>query len=288
MRNLRALISYDGSKFFGWQRQEGFWSVQEALERAVEAVTGAAVTVYGAGRTDTGVHALGQVASFHLETDLTDDRLRHAVNAHIGEGAQIERIETCDDDFHARFSASGKRYLYRVGTSRFRPPFPEEYAHWINQPLNLESMKAAAFDLIGEHDFGAFASAGSGPKTTVRTLTRARIFARRRGFAIVVQGNGFLYNMVRTIAGTLIDVGRGRLDPGCIARALEDGRRDPLGPTAPAAGLYLLRVLYPSPVFQGPDLGPRGVAGVIQPGGPLSAELTQTGASELEQVDESS
>ncbi len=288
MRNLRALISYDGSKFFGWQRQEGFWSVQEALERAIEAVTGEAVTVYGAGRTDTGVHALRQVASFHLETDLTDDRLRHAVNAHIGEGAIVERIETCEDDFHARFSACGKRYLYRVGTSRFRPPFPEEYAHWINQPLELELMEQAARDLIGEHDFGAFASAGSGPKTTVRTITRARFFARRRGFAIVVQGNGFLYNMVRTIAGTLIDVGRGRLDTGCIARALEDGRRGPLGPTAPAAGLYLLRVLYPSPVFQGPDLGPRGVAGVIQPGGPLNDELTQAGVSELEQADETS
>jgi tRNA pseudouridine38-40 synthase len=288
MRNLRALISYDGSKFFGWQRQEGFWSVQEALERAIEAVTGAAVTVYGAGRTDTGVHALGQVASFHLETDLTDDRLRHAVNAHIGEGVQIERIETCEEDFHARFSASGKRYLYRVGTSRFRPPFPEEYAHWINQPLDLEAMKAAACDLLGEHDFGAFASSGANRKSTVRTITRARIFARRRGFAIVVQGNGFLYNMVRTIAGTLIDVGRGRLDTDCIARAIEDGRRGPLGPTAPAAGLYLLRVLYPSPAFQGPDLGPRGVAGVIQPGGPLSGELPQAEASEPGQVDESS
>jgi len=288
MRNLRALISYDGSKFFGWQRQEGFSSVQEALERAIEAVTGATVTVFGAGRTDTGVHALRQVANFHLETGLSDDRLRHAVNAHIGEGAIVERLETCDDDFHARFSACGKRYLYWVGTSRFRPPFPEEYAHWINQPLCLKSMEEAAQDLLGEHDFGAFASAGSGRKTTVRTITRARIFSRRRGFAVVVQGDGFLYNMVRTIAGTLIDVGLKRLDTGCIARAIEDGRRGPLGPTAPAAGLYLLRVLYPSPVFQGPDLGPRGVAGVIQPGGPLSAEFTQTGAAELEEADESS
>ena len=274
MRNLRALISYDGSKFFGWQRQEGFWSVQEALERAVEAATGESVTVFGAGRTDTGVHALRQVASFHLETELSDDRLRHAVNAHIGEGALIERLETCDDEFHARFSASGKRYLYRVGTSRFRPHFPEEYAHWVNQPLSLDDMEAAARDLIGEHDFAAFASSGSDRKTTVRTITRARIIARRRGFAVVVQGDGFLYNMVRTIAGTLIDVGRGRLDRGCIARALEDGQRAPLGPTAPAGGLYLLRVLYSCAAFQGPDLGPRGAAGLIQPGGLEGADLT--------------
>jgi len=265
MRNLRALLSYDGSKFYGWQRQEGFWSVQEALEHGIEAATGEAVTVYGAGRTDTGVHALRQVANFHLETNLDDDRLRHAVNAHIGEGALVERLETCEDDFHARFSACGKRYLYRVGTSRFRPPFPEEYAHWVNHPLSLEAMEEAASHLIGKHDFGAFATSGSDRKTTVRTVTRARIFARRRGFALVVQGDGFLYNMVRTIAGTLIDVGRGRLETGCIARALSDGLRGPLGPTAPAAGLYLLRVLYPMPCFSGPDLGPRGAPGVIQP-----------------------
>ena len=265
MRNLRALLSYDGSKFFGWQRQEGFWSVQEALERAIEAVSGEAVTVHGAGRTDTGVHALGQVSSFHLETSLADDRLCHALNAHIGEGARVERLETCDDDFHARFSASGKRYLYRVGTSRFRPPFPPEYAHWINQPLSLERMEEAAAALIGTHDFAAFASSGSGRKTTVRSITRARFFSRRRGFALVVQGDGFLYNMVRTIAGTLIDIGRGRLEVGCIERALSDGQRGPLGPTAPAAGLYLLRVLYPNPTFTRPDLGPRGAPGVIQP-----------------------
>ena len=149
MRNLRALISYDGSKFFGWQRQDGFWSVQEAVEQAVEAATGEKVTVFGAGRTDTGVHALRQVANFHVESSLSDDRLRHALNAHISEGAAIERIETCDEEFHARFSACGKRYLYRIGTSRFRRPFPEEYEHWINQPLDLPAMTEAASALIG-------------------------------------------------------------------------------------------------------------------------------------------
>ena len=264
MRNLRALISYDGSKFFGWQRQDGFWSVQEAVEQAVEAATGEKVTVFGAGRTDTGVHALRQVANFHVESSLSDDRLRHALNAHISEGAAIERIETCDEEFHARFSACGKRYLYRIGTSRFRRPFPEEYEHWINQPLDRPAMTEAASALIGMHDFVCFASSGSAVKTTVRTLSHARIISRRRGLAIVVQGDGFLYNMVRAIAGTLIDVGRGRLDPTCIESGLSDGDRGKLGPTAPAAGLYLLRVLYPMACFQGPDLGPSGAPGVIQ------------------------
>ena len=264
MRNLRALISYDGSKFFGWQRQDGFWSVQEAIEQAVEAATGEKVTVFGAGRTDTGVHALGQVANFHVESTLSDDRLRHALNAHISEGAAIERLETCDEDFHARFSACGKRYIYRIGTSRFRRPFPAEYEHWVNQPLDLAAMTEAAAALIGTHDFVGFASAGSGVKTTVRTLTHARLISRRRGLALVVQGDGFLYNMVRAIAGTLIDVGRGRLAPNCVNAAFLDGERSKLGPTAPAAGLYLLRVLYPMPCFQGPDLGPSGAPGVIQ------------------------
>ena len=125
-------------------------------------------------------------------------------------------------------------------------------------------MTEAASALIGTHDFVCFASSGSSVKTTVRTLSHARIISRRRGIAIVVQGDGFLYNMVRAIAGTLIDVGRGRLDPACIERGLSDGDRSELGPTAPAAGLYLLRVLYPMACFQGPDLGPSGAPGVIQ------------------------
>jgi tRNA pseudouridine38-40 synthase len=264
MRNLRVLISYDGSKFFGFQRQDGFWSVQEAIEQAVEATTGEKATVFGAGRTDTGVHALRQVASFHVESDLSDDRLRYAFNAHLSEGASIARLETCGEEFHARFSACGKRYLYRIGTSRFHPPFPPEYEHFINQPLDLGAMKEAAAALIGTHDFVGFASSRSKRKTTVRTLTHVRLIPRRRGLAIVVQGNGFLYNMVRTIAGTLIDVGRGRLDPACIKVALSDGDRRKLGPTAPAGGLYLLKVMYPMPCFQGADLSPRGDVGVIR------------------------
>ena len=136
--------------------------------------------------------------------------------------------------------------------------------HWINQPLDLAAMTEAAAALVGTHDFVGFASAGSGVKTTVRTLTHARLIARRRGLAIVVQGDGFLYNMVRAIAGTLIDVGRGRLDPSCVKAAFSDGERSKLGPTAPAAGLYLLRVLYPMPCFQGADLGPNGAPGAIQ------------------------
>lgn len=263
MRNVRAKIVYDGSLFFGWQRQDGFASVQEAVEEALAGLVGDPVTVHGAGRTDTGVHSLGQVASFHVDTRLADDRLRHAINAHLPEGVVIERLETCRDDFHARFDAAGKRYLYVTATSRFRPPLGMQYAHWISDPLNLDAMRQAARDIVGEHDFRAFSNVGSPRKTTVRTVKRLRLVPRRRVFAFVVQADGFLYNMVRTIAGTLIDVGRGRLSPDCVREALAAGDRDLIGPTAPARGLYLLSTLYREDVFAGPDVGPRGRAGAF-------------------------
>jgi len=263
VRNVRAKIAYDGSKFYGWQRQDGFPSVQQAVEEALAGLVGESVTVHGAGRTDTGVHAFGQVASFHVDSRLGDDRLRHALNAHLCDGVVIERLETCRDDFHARFAARGKRYLYVTTTTRFRPAFGAQYAHWMCDPLDLSAMRLAARDIVGRHDFRAFGNAGSPRKTTVRTVHRLRLIPRQRAFAFIVQGDGFLYNMVRTIAGTLFDVGRGRLSAGCVRAALESGERDLLGPTAPARGLYLLTTLYREDVFVGPDVGPRGRPGAI-------------------------
>jgi len=263
MRNLRALLAYDGAPFRGWQRQDGFPSVQEALERATEAATGEVVVVHGAGRTDTGVHALGQVASFHVATRLSDDRLRHALNAHLPREVVVRRLETCRDDFHARFDAVGKRYLYLVVTTRFRPPLGGDQAHWIPHSLDLAAMRAAARHLAGEHDFAAFANAGSPRRSTVRTVRRLRLVARRQRLALVIEADGFLYNMARTIAGTLIAVGRGRRAADSVAAALESGERTQAGPTAPARGLTLLRVRYAEPTFSGPDAGPRGAPGAF-------------------------
>ena len=158
MRNVRALIAYDGSEYYGWQRQSGFESVQEELESALAALTGDAVTVHGSGRTDTGVHALGQVASFHIETRLADERLRDALNAHLPRDVTVQRIETCADDFHARFSARAKRYGYLWVTRRTRPPFGRKYGFWVRQRLDLAAMRDAARRLVGRHDFAAFAS----------------------------------------------------------------------------------------------------------------------------------
>jgi len=249
VRNVRIRVAYDGSRFFGWQRQDGFDSVQQALEEALSALCGSALSVHGAGRTDTGVHALGQVAHFHVETRLEDERLLHALNAHLPPGVVVQDLETCPDGFHARFDARSKRYLYRVVTGRFRPPHGAELALWVPHELDLAAMRAAGSALVGRHDFKAFSSTGSPRASTVREVQGLHFRAHRRGLSFVVQADGFLYNMVRAIAGTLIDVGRGRLDPGVVARALASGRRDEAGPTAPARGLYLLSVQYDVAVF---------------------------------------
>jgi tRNA pseudouridine38-40 synthase len=225
MRTVRALIAYDGSPYYGWQRQDGFDSVQQRIEEALEMLVGDAIVVHGAGRTDTGVHALGQVAHFHLD---------------------------------------GKRYAYRVVTERFRPPFGRGGAHWVPDPLDAAAMRAAGRELLGTHDFRAFASAGSPRKSTVRTLSHLRLVARRSGFWLVVQGDGFLYNMVRAIAGTLLEVGRGKLTPAAVGEILASRDRRRAGPTAPAEGLYLLSVLYGEPIFPGRDRGTRGTPGLFQ------------------------
>ena len=264
MRNVRILVAYDGSRFHGWQRQESFDSVQETLEHAVLSLTSNSVRVHGAGRTDAGVHALGQVAHFHVATALDDDKLRHGLNAHLPEGVVVRRLETCADDFHAQFHARGKRYGYRVETARFRLPFAPHYSHFVRDPLDLARMREGAARFLGRRDFAALATSGSPRRSTVRTIRSLHIVARRSWFAIVVEGDGFLYNMVRTIAGTLLDVGRGKLSPEDVSAILESRDRREAAATAPPEGLYLLSVLYDPPAFSGRDRGPRGVPGLFQ------------------------
>ncbi len=264
MRNIRVLLAYDGSRFHGWQRQEGFASVQAGLEEALLALCGERVSVVGAGRTDAGVHALGQVASFHLETRLADERLLFALNAHLPEGVVARALETCADDFHAQKSARGKRYAYLVRTETFPLPLARAHWHWVCDPLDLDAMRAAARHFVGRHDFGALASAGSPRRSNERHIRSLHLVVRRTGFALVVEGDGFLYNMVRTLVGTLLEVGRGQRSSADIPALLTGKDRREAGPTAPPQGLYLVRVRYPHACFARPPRGPRGGPGFFQ------------------------
>lgn len=244
MRNLRIRVAYDGTCFYGWQRQEGFLSVQEALEDAIEAVCAQRVNVYGSGRTDTGVHALAQVANFHVETPISDYRLRAALNAHLPAGAVVRDVETCADEFHSQRSARGKRYLYVIRNSTHRPVHGPKLAHWTSRNLDFEAMRRAAPAFVGEHDFSAMASSGSPRRSNVRRVQSLHLRRHKDTYWFMIQGNGFLYNMVRTIAGTLMEAGMGKFDRAGIQRILESKERRLAGPTAPPEGLYLVRVLY--------------------------------------------
>jgi len=247
-RNIRILVAYDGSHFFGWQRQAGFESVQEALEEALLSVTGEHITVRGSGRTDAGVHALAQVAHFHIDTALSDNRLWHALNANLPRGATVRALKTAPSDFHAQRSAIGKRYAYVIETGRFQSPFTHNRVCFVRGELDLVAMRAAARHFVGEMDFSAMASAGSPRATNVRRIFGLHVLPRKDGLALVVGGNGFLYHMVRAIAGTLIRVGKGRFEPAEVAAILASKDRGQAGPTAPAGGLYMVSVRYREPL----------------------------------------
>jgi tRNA pseudouridine38-40 synthase len=249
VRNVRVLLAYDGARFHGWQRQAGFPSVQEGLEDALLALCSERITVVGAGRTDSGVHALGQVANFHLATRLSDERLLFALNAHLPEGLVARALETCADAFHAQKDARGKRYAYLVRTETFPLPFARDHWHWVPAALDLAAMRAAARHFVGRHDFGALASAGSPRRSNERHIRALHVSARRGRLLFVVEGDGFLYNMVRTLVGTLLEVGRGTRASTDIPALLAGKDRRAAGPTAPPGGLYLVRVLYGQPCF---------------------------------------
>jgi tRNA pseudouridine38-40 synthase len=232
----------------------------------VQQLTGEPATVHGAGRTDSGVHAFGQSAHVRLATSIPSDRLFLAVNSLLPADVRVLGSCAAPPDFHARFSARGKRYLYRVRWGRVPLPVGRQYCHWWHgPPLDLPAMRAAARALAGRHDFAAMATNPGHQRRqpTVRTIHSIHLVRRRNGFDLVVQGDGFLYNMVRTMAGTLVEVGRGKLMPPDLTAILASGDRRRAGPTLPAQGLFLVRVLYPPP-FCHADLDrlrPRGGTG---------------------------
>ena len=247
-------IAYEGTHFRGWQRQPGQRSVQQELEHAFAAIDCGDVHVEGAGRTDTGVHAIAQCAHVRLARAFPEDRLALALNANLPDDVAVQRARLAPDGFHARFHARGKRYAYRCLSSPVRPAIGRDLYHWVRRPVDLDAMRRAARCLRGRHDFAAFATNPGYRRSrgTVRTLHHVHLLHRPGGFDFVVQGSGFLYNMVRNLAGSLLEVGYGNRPPEWLGEVLAARERRRAGPTAPAAGLYLVRVLYAR------DLSPAG------------------------------
>ncbi len=248
--NYKLLLQYDGTDFHGWQVQENLRTVQGELTAALSLIDGRSVSVHGSGRTDAGVHAEGQVASVEIQRDLTPEKLRAAINANVGKDVRVLSVEVVDPEFHARYSAVGKTYVYRIVNAPVVSPFWSRYVHQDARKLDLDRMRAAAPLFLGEHDWTAFSAAQADVEDRVRTITGLDITENHdaRGAAPIIEiratANGFLRYMVRTIAGTLLSIGRNELDNEGLHAAIETGQRPLAATTAPACGLTLVSVCY--------------------------------------------
>ncbi|HXT98224.1 MAG TPA: tRNA pseudouridine(38-40) synthase TruA [Polyangia bacterium] len=243
-RRYKVVVEYDGTDFAGWQRQPGQRTVQGVLEEAIREMTGESVFVRAAGRTDAGVHADGQVATFDLELNIPPHGFLRGLNSILPADVALVDVALAAPDFDARFSARGKVYRYTVWAHFVRSPLHARRTWHVRQPLDLEAIRAAAAGLVGEHDFRAFRASDCERRTTRRIVRRIEVDRQGARLTIEVEATAFLKNMVRILVGTLIDVGRGRLTPEAVSRMLETGDRAAGGMTAPPQGLTLLRVIY--------------------------------------------
>lgn len=248
-RRIRLIVEYDGTAYSGWQRQSNAVSVQQKLEESLRKLTSEnELYVVGASRTDAGVHALGQNAHFDTCSRIPADKFSFALNTMLPPDIRVSESSCVSDAFHARFSAVGKEYRYLFYVHPHSSALYRDLCAHVIYPLNKEAMRAESELLLGRHDFSAFAASGSEAKDTVREIKQISIRDNAPFLEMRIYGTGFLYNMVRIIAGTLIGVGSGKLESGCIGRALATGDRLCLGITAPAQGLTLVRVDYPEEV----------------------------------------
>lgn len=253
-RRLALRVAYDGAGFFGFQRQPGFRTVQEELELAWSAFAGEGTVVHGSGRTDSGVHARGQVVHLTTTHAAPAETARRALNAYLPEDLAVDAAAEVPLDFHARRSAVAKHYLYMIACARTRPVLGRDRAWWLRRDLDLPAMRAGARELLGTHDFAAFAAAGRSTLTTVRTVRSIHIQARRGLVAVHVRGDGFLYKQVRNMVGGLVEVGCGKRAPRWLGAVLASGDRRRGGQTAPAAGLTMWKVHYrPDPFADAPE-----------------------------------
>ena len=246
MARFRITIEYDGGPFVGWQRQNNGIGVQHVLEDALLGLTHETITVFGAGRTDAGVHALGQVAHFDMDREMTAAKLLGGIN-HYLRPHPVKVVEACivDDDFHARFSAQERRYLYRILSRRARPALDEGRVWWISQKLDVEAMIDAAEALIGLHDFTSFRATLCQSQSPIKTLDELSITRVGDEIHFRPRARSFLHHQVRNFVGTLSLVGLGKWSREDVKRALEARHRSAAGPTAPPEGLYLTHVIYP-------------------------------------------
>lgn len=245
MRNIKLVIEYDGKEFNGWQKQPSKLNIQGSIEEAIKQITGEEIELSASGRTDAGVHAYGQVANFKTESNLPIEKFPVAINTKLKKSIRIIKAEEVDERFHSRLNCKKKTYRYVINNFEFASAIYRNLETHIPQKLNIKKMKKAIKYFEGEHDFKAFKASGTSSKSSVRTIYKAEIIEMPNNrIYIELTGNGFLYNMVRIIAGTLVDVGLEKIKPEEISNIIEKGKRDLAGKTLPPNGLFLLNVEY--------------------------------------------
>ena len=244
MQTISMLIQYDGSGYHGWQRQSRMKSVQQTLERTLSKVFNQTVEIDGSGRTDAGVHALGQCISFKVDLTMPIENVKFVVNRRLPNDIYVESVTIEPDDFHARYSAIGKTYAYKIYTDGARSPFLDKYAFHVERAMDESAIRRAMAHFVGKHDFRTFMASGSSTENTIRTIYRFDLEVTESTFEFTITGDGFLYNMVRIIIGSLIHVGMGKISDSEIPSIIASGDRNRAKYTAPAHGLYLKRVYY--------------------------------------------
>lgn len=244
MRNIKLTIEYDGKKFGGWQKQPTKLNIQGEIEQAIKDITGEEVELNASGRTDAGVHSLGQVANFKTNSNIEIEKMAIAINSKLKKSIVIKKAEEVPDNFHARYSCKGKKYRYIINNSYQGTAIYRDLECHIPQKLDIEKMKKAIKYFEGEHDFKGFRASGTSSKNSIREIYKAEVIQNGERIIIELTGNGFMYNMVRIIAGTIVEVGLGKINPDQIPEIIEAKDRNKAGKTLPAHGLYLVEVYY--------------------------------------------
>ena len=244
MRNIKLTIEYDGKEYNGWQKQPNKLNIQGEIERAIENITGEQVNLIGSGRTDAGVNAFGQVANFKINSQFPIEKMATAINSQLKKSIRIKKAEEVSEEFHSRYNCHSKTYEYVIDNSEQGTAIYRNLTYHVSQKLNVQKMQKAIKYFIGEHDFSSFKSSGTSSKSSVRIIYDAQIIQKQEKIIIKLTGNGFLYNMVRIIAGTLVEVGLENIKPEEIKDILEAKNRQKSGKTLPPQGLFLMDVEY--------------------------------------------